>query len=397
MSTTHRRWIAGAAIVATAFALRLVFASLSVTLPEVAAGTGLPAVGTSVLTTLPVLCLGLFAPLAPPLAERFGTERTLLGAMLILAACTVLRAFGPVYLLFGGSALSGCVIAIGNVLLPGLVKRDFPDRIGLLTGLYVMAISGGAALAAGATVPIERAAGAGWRFALAIWALPVLPAIALWISQLRVTARSRKRTGPLGALWGSLLAWKVTLFMGLQSALAFSVFGWLAVILRARGVEATTAGLVLSVLILTQLATCLTVPAIAVRQRDQRVMAAALTVAGAGGLMGLLYAPLAQVWLWALVQGAGQGGLIALALTLIVLRAEDPSVAARLSGMAQAVGYIIAALAPLTIGLLRALTGGFDATGWLVALIGAGLLWSGLGAGRARFVVCRGIITSPNP
>ncbi len=380
------RWLVGAGIVATAFALRLLFASLSVTMPEIVLRTPLSPWGASLLTTLPVLCLGLFAPFGPWLAHRFGVERTLLVALAVLAVCTVLRGSGPLWVLFASSIVAGGAIALGNVLLPGLVKRDFPDRPGLLTGLYVMAISGGAALAAAATVPIERAAGRGWGFGLAIWALPVLPAVLIWLATASQAAPAGAARAVVRGLWTNLLAWQLTMFMGLQSSLAFSVFGWLAVILRERGLDAVTSGLVVSALIIVQLATCLTIPSIAARQRDQRVLAALLSVAGVFGLLGLLYAPLGGLWLWALLQGAGQGGLIALALTMVVLRAEDADVAGRLSSMAQSVGYVPAALAPLAIGVLRARTGSFAMTGIVFGLIGLGLLWSGVGAGRAQLV-----------
>lgn len=381
--TARSRLRSGAGIVATAFALRLLFASLAVSMPQIVAQTRLSPFGAGLLTTLPVLCLGLLAPLAPRLARRFGVERTLAGAMGVLALCTALRGLGPVWLLLACSVVAAGAIACGNVLLPGLVKRDFPDRPGLLTGLYVMALSAGAALAAATTVPLERAAAAGWGYGLAIWALPVLPALLIWRTLARPPAPGGSAPAREGAPWRSLLAWQVTMFMGLQSALAFSVFGWLAVVLRERGLDAVTAGLVVSALIIVQLGTSLTIPSIAARWRGQRLLAVALTLAGVGGLLGLLYAPLGGVWLWALLQGAGQGGLIALALTMMVLRAEDAEVAAQLSSMAQTIGYVPAALAPLAIGLLRTATGGFAATGFVFALIALGLLWSGMGAGRA--------------
>jgi CP family cyanate transporter-like MFS transporter len=179
------------------------------------------------------------------------------------------------------------------------------------------------------------------------------------------------------------------MFMGLQSALAFCALNWLAPILRERGLSAVTAGLVLSVLIVVQLLTCLTTPALAVRARDQRPLAMLLAAGGTAGMLGLLFAPLASVWVWALLQGLAQGGLFALALTLVVLRSPDADVAAQLSGMVQSVGYIPAALAPLLIGLLRAWTGSFAAVGVLFAVIGVGLVWSGLGAGRPVLVAAR--------
>lgn len=381
------RRLLAVAIVGAAFCLRLVFASLSVRLPEVALATGLAPWQVGLLTTLPVLCLGVFAPLAPRLAQLWGTERSLFGALLLIALGTACRALGPVWALFSFSILAGAAIATANVLLPALVKRDFQDRTALLTGAYVTAISGGAALAAAVTVPVETALGGGWRIGLAMWAVPVVVVLLLWAPQAgRETSGPRAAAASVPGLWRDPLAWSVALFMGLQSALAFCVLGWLAPILRERGLDAETAGLVLSVLILVQLATSLTIPAVAARWPDQRVLALVLSLAATGGLLGLLLAPLSGVWVWAIVQGLAQGGLFSLALTLVILRSSDSSVASHLSGMAQGVGYVPAALAPLGVGLLHQWTGGFEAVAALVAVIGLGLVAAGLIAGQDRVV-----------
>jgi MFS transporter, CP family, cyanate transporter len=385
------RLLLGAGIVGTAFTLRLVFASLSVRLPELTRDIGLTRYATSALVTLPVLCLGLCAPFAARIGKRWGIERTLFGALTLLVCATVLRASGSGVALFAFSILAAAAIAIANVLLPSLVKRDFADRTALLTGLYVTAISGGAAIAAGTTVPLEHALDASWHTGLAIWALPPLCILLLWLPLLA-------RCGTMGAsgsvrmarLLRNRLAWQVAIFMGLQSALAFTALSWLAPLLRERGLSAVTAGLVVSALTLVQLATSLTTPALATRSRDQRPLAVLLAVGGVGGMLGLLLAPLSTVWFWALLQGLAQGGLFSLALTLVVLRAPDSDIAAQLSGMAQSIGYIPAACAPLAVGLIRAATGSFAAVGWLLALIGLGLVWSGLGAGRPAFVQRRG-------
>ncbi|CAN5240803.1 MFS transporter [soil metagenome] len=384
------RLLLAAGIVGTAFCLRLVFASLSVRLPEVASATGLAPWQIGLLTTLPVLCLGLCAPMAPRLARRWGTERSLFGALALIGLGTAGRALGPVWALFSFSILAGAAIATANVLLPTLVKRDFEDRTALLTGAYVTAISGGAALAAAITVPVEAALGGGWRVGLTMWAAPVVAALLLWSPQLgRKAAAGGGVVLPVAGLWRDPLAWSVALFMGLQSALAFCVLGWLAPILRERGLDAATAGLVLSVLIVVQLATSLTVPAFATRRPSQRMIAVVLSIAGAVGLLGLLLAPLSGVWVWAVVQGLAQGGLFSLALTMVLLRSPDSHVASHLSGMAQSVGYVPAALAPLGVGLLHQWTGGFQVVAGLVALIGIGLVVTGLIAGKATVVMAR--------
>lgn len=393
----NNRLLLAAGMIATAFCLRLVFASLSVRLPEVVRATGLEPWQVGLLTTLPILCLGLCAPLAPRLARRFGTDRTLFGALLLIAVGTGCRALGPVWALFSFSMLTGAAIATANVLLPTLIKRDFEDRTALLTGAYVTAISGGAALAAAVTVPIENWLVGDWRVGLSIWAIPAVGALFLWMPQLRRrTVRGGGVVLPVVGLWRDPLAWSVSLFMGLQSALAFSVLAWLAPILRERGLDPVRAGLVLSVLIVVQLATSLTVPSIATRRPGQRLIAVVLSVFAAGGLLGLLIAPLSGVWIWAIVQGLAQGGLFSLALTMVLLRSPDSHVASHMSSMSQSVGYVPAAMAPLGIGLLHQWTGGFGAVAVMVALIGVGLVVTGLIAGRPTVVAARPSRLSPN-
>eukprot|EP01036_Dinobryon_divergens_P040271 gene40271-53228_t len=178
-----RRILLGASVVLIAFNLRPVFASLSVVLPEIIKATGLSATAASLLTTLPIVCLGVFAPLAPGLGRRFGTERTLLGCMVLILLGTMLRGTGNIPLLFLASAIAGSGIAVSNVLLSGLVKRDFAKQAALMMGLYTMAVCGGAASAAGLTVPIEHALGGGWTMALAMWALPAAVVTLVWAPQ----------------------------------------------------------------------------------------------------------------------------------------------------------------------------------------------------------------------
>lgn len=389
------RLLLAAGIVGTAFCLRLVFASLSVRLPEIVRATGLAPWQVGMLTTLPVLCLGVCAPMAPRLARRWGTDRALFVALLLIALGTACRALGPVWALFAFSIVTGAAIAIANVLLPTVVKRDFEVRTAWLTGAYVTAISGGAALAAAVTVPLEAALDGGWQLGLAMWAVPVGGALALWLPQIsRKAKRDAAVVLPVAGLWRDPLAWCVALFMGLQSALAFSVLGWLAPILRERGLDAVTAGLVLSLLILVQLATSLTVPSFATRKPGQAGIAVLLSLLATIGLLGLLLAPLSGVWIWAVMQGLAQGGLFSLALTMVLLRSPDSHVAAHLSSMAQTVGYIPAAMAPLGVGLLHQWTGGYVPVAGLVVIIGLGLVVTGASAGRAKFVWARAIRNS---
>lgn len=384
------RLLLGISLVLIALNLRPLFSSASALLPEIRTELGLSAAGASLLTTVPVACLGVFSPLAPRLAARFGAERTLLVAVALLALGTALRGFQSVPLLFVGTALAGACIAIGNVLLPGLVKRDFPDKAALMTGFYTMALCAGAAGAAGLTLPIETALGGSLGATLAIWAIPAAMVGLLWLPQaLGSRGKPAKTTYRVEGLWRDRLAWQVTLFMGLQSALAYCVFGWLAPIIRDRGIDGVTAGAIVSLSVMVQAASCIISPQIAVRGKDQRLVHVFLAAIAVIGLLGLLFAPLWTVWPFAILQGIGQGGLVAVALTAIVLRSPDQHVAAHLSGMAQFVGYTLAAIAPLLVGIIRDWTGSFAATSVVFVAFGLGAAINGWGAGRALHVNVR--------
>jgi len=384
------RFVLGASLVLIAFNLRPLFSSLSVLLPEVMQATGLSTAGASLLTTLPVLCLGMFAPFAPRLAQRYGAERALLGALALLAVGTGLRWSESVPLLFVATFLAGGAIAIGNVLLPGLVKRDFAGSAAVMTGLYTMALCAGSAAAAGFTLPIERLVTGSWSGALASWAVPTFLVLLIWIPQALGNRQQVSHRGfRVVGLWRDRLAWQVTLFMGLQSALAYCIFGWLAPILRERGFDAATAGAIASVSVMAQVITCLAVPSVAVRLKDQRGINVVLVAIAVVALLGILFAPTSTVLFWAVLQGIGQGGLIAAAMTLIVLRSPDSHVAAHLSGMAQGVGYVLAAFGPLLVGLIRGWTGSFSESAFLFVALGLGAAIMGFGAGRALHVGAR--------
>ena len=386
--TRARQVLLGLSVILIAFNLRPLFGSLSVLLPEVMKDTGLTPTGASMLTTLPLLCLGVFAAPTPALARRFGPERTLLGALLFICIGSLLRGTGSLPMLFFASALGGAGIAVGNVLLPGLVKRDFSSHAAMMTGFYTLAVCAGASSAAAFTVPLEHLFGGAWTAALAFWALPAGLVVLLWAPQaLASPSRQIQASAHVGSLRRDRLAWQVTCFMGLQSSLAYIVMGWLAPMLRERGLDSATAGYVLGVSILVQLATCLVTPSIAARCRDQRGLTLGITVVILVAMLAFLFAPLNGVWFWAVLLGCGQGGAFALALSLIVMRSPDAAVTARLSAMAQGWGYVLASTGPLIAGLLRGWTGGFQSSAILMVIVAAGMAWSGWGAGRRLHVL----------
>ncbi|WP_310263697.1 CynX/NimT family MFS transporter [Pseudomonas sp. 3296] len=383
----RRPWLLLLGLILVALNLRPALSSMAPMLSEISKALGLSAAQAGLLTTLPVLCLGLFAPLAPVLARRFGAERVVLGILLTLAGGIILRSsFGEIGL-FAGSVLAGASIGVIGVLLPGIVKRDFPKQAGTMTGVYTMALCLGAAMAAGATVPLSEHFDQSWAMGLGFWVLPALVAAIFWLPQ--VGGRKQGAHNVAYRVRGLLrdpLAWQVTLYMGLQSSLAYIVFGWLPSILIGRGLTPVQAGLVLSGSVIVQLASSLAAPWLATRGKDQRLAIVVVMLMTLGGLFGCLYAPIEGLWGWAILLGLGQGATFSLALTLIVLRSRDSHVAANLSSMAQGFGYTLASMGPFAVGIVHDWTGGWTALGWIFGVIGLGAIVAGLGAGRSLYV-----------
>jgi CP family cyanate transporter-like MFS transporter len=341
--------------------LRASLTAVGPVLGLVRADLHLSAAAAGLLTGLPLLAFAASSPAAPALARRLGLDRALWLALLLTAAGIVTRSldWGPGPWL--GTAALGTGIALVNVLLPSLVKRDFPKRVAQVTGLYSAVQSTVAAVAAGVVVPIASASSS-WRVALGVWAGMALIALAVLAPRLRarrVTAPLAHDSRPNRSPWTSALGWEVTLFMGLQSVPFFVLIAWLPSILESRGVSAEAGGWDLFLFQIASVASNLATAAVAHHLRDQRI------VGLIGGLLcviafaGLLLLPQADL-VWTIAGGLGCGSTIVLALSLFSLRTRSPDQAAALSGMAQSIGYLLAAGAPAAFGLLHDASGGWD-------------------------------------
>ncbi|WP_166791226.1 MFS transporter [Cryobacterium sp. Hh7] len=395
MTRTDRRlswklWTAiGTVLIALNF--RPAVVAVSPLLDQIGPGAGLSTSAAGLLLTLPVLCFGLLGPTAPALARRFGIERTLGGVLLAVLVGSALRLIPTVPALFAGTIMIGAGIAVGNILLPVLIKRDFPHSIGLMSGLYTLSITGGAALAAGITVPIARAAGLSWNAALGGWGLLALVGLLVLIPGMR-RAHPRVARAEPGTilpvrirLMQDRMAWLVTVFFGLQALNFYSMTAWLPTMLIARGFDATAAGLLLSLNSLASIIPAMLTPVLVARVNRQSFVAVALGAIYVVALLGLILAPTAAP-LWVCLLGVAQGATLGLALTLILVRSPDTHHAAQLSGMAQSWGYTIAAVGPLLLGAL------FEVTqDWVVPLVFLALLIlpqtaTGYRAGRPSMV-----------
>ncbi|WP_210415862.1 MFS transporter [Humibacter ginsenosidimutans] len=369
--------------------LRAAITSVGPVLGDIRADLGFSAVTASVLIAIPLVAFGVFSPVAPVIASRLGIERTLGAALVVLAVGIVLRSWPGQVTIWAGTVLLGLAIALINVLLPALVKRDYPSRVGSVTGTYSAVQSGVAAIAAGVAVPIAGAADHGWRLSIGIWAGLALVALAVFLPQLRVGAQrqpaSSAEQGGAGAEpanpptdaasgrtpaargyrspWGSALAWQVTLFMGLQSTIYYTVVTWWPAVEQAGGLSPAMAGWHQFAYQMFGLVGTVLCAATISRMRDQRVLAVAVSVLMFAGILGQLLVPGIGL-LWVSLIGLGSGGSIVLALALLGLRTRHHGQSAALSGMAQSLGYLLAACGPIVFSVLH------DATSaWVVPLM----------------------------
>ncbi|WP_320672950.1 CynX/NimT family MFS transporter [Patulibacter defluvii] len=401
MSSRARTVVLLVGIVLITVNLRPAIVAVSPLLDGIREQTGMSGATAGLLTTLPVLCFGALAPLAPRLARRLGAEPVLLGALVLLLVGIVVRLSSSMAVLFAGTVLIGGTIAIANVLLPSMIKRDLGHATGLAMGVYAMALSAGGALAAAITIPLQDGLDSPWRTTLALWALLAVPAVVAAAAWLRLRRRPapatdasaastpRPKAGGGGApvsLWRDPVAWQVTLFMGLQSFQFYAAAAWLPTIFADHGFSESRAGLMLALATIFGTVSSLVVPIVAGRSLDQRRLVAATAALYVVGTGGLLIAPTAAGPLWMALLGFAQGAGISLALTMIVLRTPDPEHAAALSGMAQTVGYLLAAGGPFALGALHDVSGGWTAPLVALMVLLVPLTVAGLGAGRRRTV-----------
>ena len=374
------------AIVIAGANLRAALTAVGPLVGEIRADTGISSGAAGLLTTLPLLCFAALSLPAPALARRFGLRRVLTGGLLLLAAGIALRSAPGVVALFAGTTLLGLAIAVGNVLLPSLVKHEFPAYTGLLMGVYITVMNSGAALGAGVSVPLAQQ-GFGWRGALGVWALPALLAALVWVYLLRGDRPvSPVAVSARGNLWRSPLAWHVTLFMGLQSVVFYASIAWLPEVLQSGGLSAAQAGWLVSLMQFVGIPAALFAPILAGRRPAQRGLLAAAALLSGAGILGLLLSGGALTVLWVSLLGLGQGASISLALTLFALRTADAAGAAALSGMAQSAGYLLAATGPFLFGVLHDLTQSWRLPLALLFAVTVALLFAGLGAGRDAYV-----------
>ncbi|MEU7606096.1 MFS transporter [Streptomyces sp. NPDC041003] len=352
-------------IVLAALNLRPAITSLGALFEETRTGLGMSGTVAGLITSVPALCFAVFGVTAPRLSRRFGPAAVVCAGMAAVATGLLIRPFtsGAAGFL-AASALSLAGIALTNVLLPVIVKRYFPDRVGTMTGLYSMALAAGTSLAAAATVPLTGALGGSWRAGLLIWAVLALVAVLPWLPVARVSRRAERAGAAAAAGAGTAVradagprvvrsrtAWALACYFGLQATGAYITMGWLPQIFRDAGVSASTAGVLLAVTMVMGVPLAFVIPGLAARMKNQGAIAAVLGAFGLTGYLGLYFAPAAGAWAWALLLGISNCAF-PLVITMIGLRAKSPAGVVKLSAFAQSTGYLISIPGPLVIGTL---------------------------------------------
>ncbi|MFJ4984903.1 CynX/NimT family MFS transporter [Streptomyces sp. NPDC088732] len=410
-SMTHTRArtrvFVAVALVLAALNLRPAITSLGALLEEVRDGLGMSGTVAGLLTSVPALCFALFGVAAPRLARRRGPGAVVCGGLAAIALGLALRPFaGGTAVFLATSALALAGIAVGNVLMPVVVKRYFPDRVGTMTGLYSMALSLGTALAAAATVPGTRALGGSWRAGLGVWAVVAVVAVVPWLALVRdrsgagtgaapvPVAEAPVPAGPLpaapapaaaGRITRSRTAWALAVYFGLQATGAYITMGWLPQIFRDAGISASTAGVLLAVTMVMGVPLSFVLPAVAGRMRHQGGLAVGLGLFGFAGYGGLWLAPAAAPWVWAVLLGISNCSF-PLALTMIGMRSRTGAGVVRLSAFTQCTGYLISIPGPILVGVLYQHSGGWDLpVAFMLALL-LPQIAAGLMAGRDRSV-----------
>ncbi|WP_413756564.1 CynX/NimT family MFS transporter [Streptomyces sp. MMBL 11-3] len=405
-------------IVLTALNLRPAITSSGALLEEVRDGLGMSGSVAGLLTSVPPLCFAVFGVMAPRLARRFGLAAVVAAGMLAIGTGLVVRPFAGStagFLVATAVALMG--IAVSNVLMPVIVKRWFPDRVGSMTGLYSMALALGTATAAAATVPVTRALGGSWQAGLAVWAALAAVAVLPWLPLVRAKGTPLSAAGTAAApvagtvtegrpepvtegrqepaplrITRSRTAWALAVFFGLQATAAYITMGWMAQIFRDAGVPAGTAGLLLAVTMVMGVPLAFVIPRLATRLPHQGPIVIALGLCGFAGYAGLYLAPAGGAWAWALLLGISNCAF-PLALTMVGMRARTGAGVAQLSAFAQSTGYLISIPGPLLVGVLYQHSGGWGLPIALMAGLMVPQVVVGVLAGRDRTVEDEAAVT----
>lgn len=364
--------------------------ALGATIPAIREDLGLSATVAGLLNATPGFCFVVFGLAAPAVGARLGVQRTIVLSLIAMVAGQLIRVSTPgIGVVFGGSVLALAGMAMGNVLLPGLVRTLFPRHVPTITGMYTVCLLGGATAASGLTVPIARGLDGDWRLGLGSWALLTALALIPWLALLFTNRgkgpRRRTDTVHLRTLLRNPVAWWLALLFAMQSMQAYVMTGWLSQILVDDGMDLAVAGSAVAVFVGTGLPLAAVIPTLARRQRRIPPLIIALGLFYLVGYTGLIVWPAEGAWAWAALLGMGSA-TFPLMLMMITLRARTLPGLTALSAFAQCTGYVMAMIGPFIFGLLHDLTGGWTVPILTMAASVVVMVVAGLRAARPRMV-----------
>lgn len=328
-------------------------------------GLGISNVLAGFLTTIPLLAFAIISPFASRVARKFGMEWTLFYSIILLGIGVLLRSLGTTPLLVLGTMLIGCAIAFGNVLIPSYFKLKFPLHIGLLTAVYSMSMNISGGLAAGISYSVADTNG--WQVALGFSIILAVLTFVAWLPLLRaqkVETLIASKGAQKKQLWRSPLAWAVAISMGLQSLIFYCSSTWLPEIFISQGLNASAAGWMVSIMQLAQIPMTFFIPILAGKLSNQRPIVVFFSICYVVGFAGILFEWTNLAVLWMIFLGFAGGASFGLVLMLFTLRTKTAYEAADLSGFAQSIGYLLAAIGPVLFGYLHDVT-----ASWSVPLL----------------------------
>ncbi|WP_297336165.1 MFS transporter [Algoriphagus sp.] len=365
--------------------LRTSIASVGPLIPFIREDLGISNGLAGFLTTLSLITFAIFSLFAPGIGKYLGLGRAIFLGILIVLFGVIIRVLGGVNLLFFGTALTGIGIVIANVLMIPFFKAKIPHKLGLMTAILSTGMSLFAAIASGISVPLALDWNLGWRGSLASWGILMGLALLCWIPQLEPKPTAAQRSiFPGKNVWKSRLAWQVTLFMGAQSVMYFTMVTWLPDMLIFKGMSPTHAGLALSYMQMISLIGTFFAPELLMRLKQQSWVISGVAMGYLIGFSLLFFTQSLVIFAALTLIGIGSGASLSIAYTLISLRTAEDQTTARLSGMVQSAGYVLAALGPLLFGISLDFIGNWDLLIWFLLLMSVQFLFFGIPAGKDR-------------
>ena len=368
--------------------LRAAITSVGPVIKEISDYLGLSNIQAGLVTTSPLLSFGLLSGFVPGVSRKLGMEKVLFFSLVLLTIGLCVRISGSIYLLFAGAALVGAAITAGNVIMPAYIKKEFPAQVGLMTGIYSVAMNLTAALAAGFSIAIGQRTDLGWKGSIGVWAILAFVAVLVWLPQ----ALKKKQEDSVLAtvsnrsLFKSGLAWNITIFMGLQSLMFYSIVAWLPAVLLSWGMTKEDAGWTLSYVQMAQLPVTFIGSVVANKMKNQQPLVWITGIIMMIGILLLILFKTQFIVLSVILIGIAGGLAFSLAMMFFILRTKNAATAAGLSGMAQSFGYMLAATGPPIFGMLHDFTDDWTISFYFLLAGVVALIYVGINASKNRVI-----------